>query len=755
MDDNLVPFKDDFYKECNTINFFLKLLEEIQTQIEFYGHICEKDYKIIMERAENGLKYLKILKNNLKIYKDEPSNLFLIENQLIKFSNLYFSSFKNIFPDFESSIKKNISKINQNIKNTKMNILNHSVSMLKQTRQTKKRNELFKYIKETLELMMINIFKSLFNFYQIILIFSKKKNDLFQSIKIKTEEFVISEEINVIINEISERSYAEKYKIKYISLHFGNNIYKELLNDDNYDVMELSKSYLNYTLVFIKCIKMRKKLIKELRIFFDVIQKKEKEQIDKFKKICGKITLQTKSLSYSSQGIINSWNLVFSSWNSIYTNLVNNLQFLEEIWNPKLNKIINECNEEYKAFEKRWENYSSKINELCNNYLKFPKIDEKSEIISEKKKSEEELKNYLTIDCANFLDNNISLLRENEIKRANGVKDLIDKIISHTRNRFEQYLENSEKEYDNAASIDLFEEVQNIFESQFESCGIIEQENFLENLKEKIEKIDFNDILADNARLSLAEYYVHDDFDEELDFTKEVLENPFGPVVKNNEEGIYNFNEEKNLSNLDFGIRGMEEDISSIPINGKNMDMINLNMDNHKTPSFNFKNQEKENKVFLKNLEENDLVSDLNIINNLNDKFNELGEINNNISKFEDNIDKNKEIKDKTKNNFSNNKNEISKKESNNKNQNEEQINHNKDLNMEKVESNKEIRTNNIKEVIKIKDKQTVYYGILGILGLFCLKSLLTSNYIFSYDSFLNLVILGIIGFVIYKSQIN
>ena len=90
MDDNLVPFKDDFYKECNTINFFLKLLEEIQTQIEFYGHICEKDYKIIMERAENGLKYLKILKNNLKIYKDEPSNLFLIENQLSNKINIFF-----------------------------------------------------------------------------------------------------------------------------------------------------------------------------------------------------------------------------------------------------------------------------------------------------------------------------------------------------------------------------------------------------------------------------------------------------------------------------------------------------------------------------------------------------------------------------------------------------------------------------------------------------------------------------------------
>ena len=92
MDENLVPFKDNFYKECNTINFFLNLLKEIQTQIEFFGYTCEKDSKILSTRSENGIKSLEVIKANIKIYKNEPSNLYLIVNELIKFLYLYYSS---------------------------------------------------------------------------------------------------------------------------------------------------------------------------------------------------------------------------------------------------------------------------------------------------------------------------------------------------------------------------------------------------------------------------------------------------------------------------------------------------------------------------------------------------------------------------------------------------------------------------------------------------------------------------------------
>ena len=765
MDENLVKFKDDFYKECNTINFFLKLLDEIHMQIKFFEYICEEDFKIVSERAENGLNYLKKFKKELKKLKDEPSNLFLIENQLIKFLYLYYSSFNTKYPHFESSIKKNISPIKENIESIKKNILNLSISKLKQIQKTKKRKDLNEYMEETLELMMITTFKSFFKFYQIILISAKQKNNLYQSIKVKTEEMFKSEEINVIINELSERSYALKYKINYIPLHFGNNIYKELLNDESNDIVELSKSYLDYTFVFNKCIQIRKKLIKELRIFFDVIQKKEKKQIERLKKVCGKITLQTKSLSYSSQGIINSWNLVFSSWNSIYTNFVNYMQFFEEIWNPKLIKIINECDEEYKTFEKRWEDYSEKITDLLKKYSKLSNTEENPEKLSEKKKAEEDLKNFLTIDCTNFLDNNISLLRENEIKRANDVKDLIDKIIFHTRNRFDQYLENTEQEYDNAASIELFEEVQNIFESQFDPCEIKDQENFLEKLKEKIKSIDFEDKLADSARLSLAEYYEHNDFDEGFEFTQGEIENPFGPMIKDNEESKYNFNGEKNLINSGIG-KVLEEDISSIPLNEKNKDMINLNLNNYKTPNFKSLKSENENNINIKNDEENDITSDINIINNLNDKFNEQKEkkMNSFESKEENENDNkdNNELNEKDENldNILNKDSKIEKKENEyleaEKNKiNEKDILKDKEMKYEKNNlDTEEIKIDNKNNDIKIKDKLSVYYGILGILGLFCLKSLYSTNNFFSVDSFLNLIILGIISFVFYKTQI-
>jgi len=763
MDENLLPFKDNFYKECNTINFFLKLLKEIQTQIEFFGYTCEKDFKILSTRSENGIKSLDVIKANIKIYKNEPSNLYLIEDDLIKFLYIYYSSIKNLYKDHLKPIKSYITKINSNIETTRKNILNHSISMLKQTLETNNRNDLSKYMKETLELIMIKSFKSLFDFFQLILINSKNRNNLFQSIKAKTEDNLKKEEINIVINEMSERNYAKKNKINYEPLHFGNNAYKELLSDETGNIMELSKSYLNYTLVFLRCIQIRKKLIKELKIFFNVTQKKEEEQISRYKKICGKITILTKSLTYCSQGIINSWNLIFSSWNSIYTNFANSMQFEIEIFNPKLIKIIDECNEEYKTFEKRWEKYSSKIKELQNDYIKYSKSDDNEENISFKKIAEEKLKNYLSIDCTDFLDNNVPILRENEIKRANDIRDLSEKIKSNAANQLEQYLENSEKEFDNAASIELFEEIENIFENQIEICEIKNPENFLEKVRENIEKIDFDDKLADNARLSLAEYYEHNNFDEEFDISNTVTEkteNPFGNAItiKNeiNDDEIMSFNEAKNLDKLSIG-KMKEEEISSIAQNEKNLDIINLNnlnIINEKTPAFHIEKNAED-----KNFEENDLNSDIRIINNLYNKFNEKN--NKKINKLA-NIDINEELEsdESETNNKKPNLNIINENEKIKENLENNNINTNNTIKNDIIDNKPKIQSNNnkienkkIETNVKVQDKQTLYFGILGILGLFCLKSLFSTKNIFSADSFLNVIILGIISFVFYKTQ--
>ena len=841
MEEELLVYSNHFYKECNTIDFFVKTLDEIKTQIEFYGYICEKDFKIFTYKAEKSLKKLLNLKMNISKYKDEPSNLYLVENELIKILQICYSTYKKLYPDCLKTVKISIIPITHNLENVKKNILEHSIIMLKQSLKNNNKTELKKYLNETLELVMINAFKGLFNMYQLILIYSKKKNNLYLTIKNIIEQKISSEEINIVINDVTERKYAEKYNEKYEPIHFGNTLYKTILTEESNDVMELSNSFLKYVMVFIKCIEIRKKIVKEIRLFIDEIRKKDSEIVPNIKKICEKITSKTKQLTHSSPGIINSWNLVFSSWNTIYSANMSLLQYDEEICSSKLTKHLEECNNEYKNFEKKWERYELKIKELKDKYIKYCKKQKKEENKekteeekNEKEKREEKLKNYLKIDCTDFLDNNIPALRDNELKRINEIKDLADKFRTMFNKNIEEYLENTEKEYDNAASIDLFEEIQNIFEGHINSLDIKDIDNYMESLKEKISEINFNDNLAENARISLAEYYDHnDDFEEEgFDFLGEEIENPFeSQLIKDNEILYNNVDDKDKLVGKIGNIK--DEELSSIGKNDKNNNNIennfneinNMKVDiDYKTPSFknkkdnsnneindnlnkisnhefnieetndnknkilneNSKNIKKKKIPFhdskrnIENLAGNTLcclrggnIDINNEIDNINidpnDKSEEIPEVNSDDS-FASLNDKenikilNNELSPILNNNpiqkkiNSINLNEIELKTGNNEiktnleKKSEQHLNN--IIKDNKILTNEKYKTINNNKII-IQDNQNLHYGILCILGLFCLKSLFSSSTFFSADSFLNVVILGIISFIMYKTQFS
>ena len=126
-------------------------------------------------KPEKNLKKLNVLKTNLSDYKDEPSNLYLFESEIIKVMQIYFSTYRKLYPDCLKSIKGSIKPIVNNLENTKKNILKNSISMLEQAFENNDKSELKKYLKDTLELVMINTFKGLFNLYQLILIYSTKK----------------------------------------------------------------------------------------------------------------------------------------------------------------------------------------------------------------------------------------------------------------------------------------------------------------------------------------------------------------------------------------------------------------------------------------------------------------------------------------------------------------------------------------------------------------------------------------------------
>ena len=133
MEEGLLPYKDAFYKECTIIDFFIKTLNEIKIQIEFYGYICEKDFQLFSHKAERIIKNIGVLKTNISSFKDEPSNLYLLENQCLKFLQIYYSTFQKLYPDCFNSVKTSIGPIAQNLENAKKNVLNHSISMLKQS----------------------------------------------------------------------------------------------------------------------------------------------------------------------------------------------------------------------------------------------------------------------------------------------------------------------------------------------------------------------------------------------------------------------------------------------------------------------------------------------------------------------------------------------------------------------------------------------------------------------------------------------
>ena len=206
-----------------------------------------------------------------------------------------------------------------------------------------------------------------------------------------------------------------------------------------------------------------------------------------------------------------------------------------------------------------------------------------------------------------------------------------------------------------------------------------------------------------------------------------------------------------------------EELMSNIPNNEKN-DIENSNINfNNNTPTFNIdNNKDINNNIIFRSNEENDLYSDINIINNLNARFKEeeMKKLSNNENKIfqkeSENIEANIEEENDKENLSDNNVNKRIGciKNINFINNNKEKELKNEDINNNNLnEVSKEQKLENKKNEVNPQDKQTLHYGILGILGLFCLKSLFSSDNLLSADSFLNVVILGIISFIIYKTQ--
>jgi hypothetical protein len=519
INEELSPYEKEFYIECNKIKFFYSSLNEIKFQIEFLEKICGKELEIYEKQSSRILTLLNNFEDNILIYISEPSNLYSVITDLISVISIYFQFLRIGLIDCYKIFKNNIPNITKTLDVFNEDILKNSLSLLKksQHKSANKENKenLDKYLNQIFELVVSNVFKGLVYIHQFFFLYSKAKNDFNMQIKTSTEEKTSNKVINIVINDFSERKFAKDSGIYFEPIHFGNSNYDILLKNESENVISLCDSYLYYGKIVIKCIQIRQKLIEQLKTLIkDIVSQCPNNLIEKISHVKEKIFRNKNNFKVLGIGTEKSWDLLIQSWNYLYNSLNSFMQFCIDISSDELKDNSYGTRGEYKEFENEWEKLSKKIVDLRNKHCKNYTNEKKKQIKGNEKEykiyleKEKEIKNFLNTQCYDFLNSNVPMIREIEKKRAAEIQDICYRFKKLLKKNNEESIEYSKIELENVTSIDIYQEVKDIFNKENSKLQIRDFDNYMDNLKDKIlTKIDFSqDNLSKNVKSSLDNY---------------------------------------------------------------------------------------------------------------------------------------------------------------------------------------------------------------------------------------------------------
>ena len=435
INEELSPYEKEFHSECNKIKFFCLSLNEIKFQIEFLEKICGKELEIYEKLSCQILTILNSFRENIFIYNSEPSNLFKIITDLVTILGINFQFLRIGLIDCYKMFQNNIPQITRTLNLFSEDILKNSLNILKQSQiKSENKEKLNQYLNSKFESVVSNIFKGLVYIHQFFFLYSKAKNDFNMHIKKEIEdEGTNNEVLNVIINDFSERKFAKDLGIYYEPIHFGSYNNDILLKNESENVVSLCDSYLYYGQTFIKCIQIRKKLISLFKkLINDIVTQSPNNIIEKISHIKDKILRTKNNFKVLGIGTEKSWDLLIQSWNYLCSSLNTFMQFCDEVYKDEL-KENSERREEYKAFETEWGKYSKKIMDLRNKYTKYYTNEKKKQIKDNPKEykalleKENQIKQLLNIQCYDFLNSNVPMIREKEKKRAAEIQDLCNR----------------------------------------------------------------------------------------------------------------------------------------------------------------------------------------------------------------------------------------------------------------------------------------------------------------------------------------
>ena len=564
INNELSLYEKEFYTECHKIKFFNSSLNEIEFQLEFLEKICKKELEIYEKQSSQILNFLNNFQTNILInYESEPSNLAKVISDLLSILVTYFQYTRIGLNECHKTFKSNCPNIAKNLENFKENMLKKSILLLKEAKKnSENKEELNNYLTETFESVVTNIFKGLVYIHQFFFLYSKAKNEFNTKIKNEIEKIEDNKIIYIEINDFSERKYAKGEGIYYEPIHFENENNNLLLKNESENISSLCNSYLYYGQTFTKCMDIRKSIISSFKkLISDIIRHSPYNLTEKISHIKDKILRTKNNFIIVGIGTEKSWDLLVQSWECFYNNMNIFIQFCNEICTTEIMENTNEIKEVYKYFENEWEKLSKKIIDLRNKYIKYY-TNERKKLIKDNQKEykiylekEKQIKKFLNKDCYDFLNGNIPILRENEKKKATDVQDLCNKFKKILKKGNEESIESSKIELENSSSIDIFQEVKDIFNKQNNKFQIKDLDKYMDNLKDKIlNNIDFsNDELAKNVKFSL-DNFLQNDNELNSSFDQSITDNNINSVKEKqiNIESTKENNEQNIINNIDL-----------------------------------------------------------------------------------------------------------------------------------------------------------------------------------------------------------
>ena len=620
INDELLPYEKLFYSECNKIKFFYLSLNEIKFQLEFLEKICKKELEIYEKQSSQILNLIKNFSNFLLSYESEPSNLVKIIIDLMSIIQINFQLLRVGLNECYKIFQNNIPSISKNLDKYNQVILKQSLIILKENNNNlgnKNKEKLNDYLNETFDIVASNIFKGLVYIHQFFFLYSKAKNDFNINIKNNTEEKSNNAIIDIVINDFSEREFAKENAIYYEPIHFGNYNNDILLKNESQNIVSLSDSYLYYGQIFIKCIQIRKEVISKFKkLINDILISSPNNLIEKIAHLKDKILRTKNNFKIIGIGTEKSWDLLIQSWGLLYNSMNSFMLFCQEICKENLNEILNDKNDEYKAFENEWNKLSKKIIDLKTKHTKYYTNDKKKQIKDNQKEynimleKEKQIKTFLNSQCHDFLNSNVPIIRENEKKVAIGIQEICYRFKKLFKKNYEENIENSKIELENEASIDIYQELKYIFNKHNNKFQIRDFDKYMDNLKDKIlENIDFGqDDLVKSVKTSLSTYF-QSNSDINPYYESSLSDDILKDSLIEKDENSKNDKEKDNIINTN----------NNNIINTNNNNIINTN--NNKDSQSISKYQTSNCKLkTINQLSNNENLKNLNCLNNNKDK---------------------------------------------------------------------------------------------------------------------------------------